>query len=196
MDSDWKNYRLVSNSTTRNSTQVPLYFKIYFLFIFSLRDDYVTAIDGVKKLLAKRTSKNNLLFIGELLTGGKDFKPKMDHLTCYLPGTLALGVYYGMPKEHMELAEELLYTCYLTYAYQPTFLAPEITYFNIQDGSQTDMHVKTNDAHNLLRPEFVESLWTMYQITGNTTFQDWGWKIFEVALYILVAAITYLQMKF
>lgn len=144
-----------------------------------LRDDYVTAINGVKKLLAKRTSKNNLLFIGELLTGGKDFKPKMDHLTCYLPGTLALGVFHGMPKEHMELAEELLYTCYLTYAYHPTFLAPEITYFNIQDGSQADMHVKTNDAHNLLRPEFVESLWTMYQITGNTTFQDWGWKIFE-----------------
>lgn len=32
----------------------------------------------------------------------------------------------------MKLAEELLTTCYQTYAQQPTFLAPEITYFNIQ----------------------------------------------------------------
>lgn len=31
----------------------------------------------------------------------------------------------------MKVAEELLHTCYLTYARQPTGLAPEITYFNM-----------------------------------------------------------------
>jgi len=41
------------------------------------------------------------------------------------------------------------------------------------------MYVKSNDAHNLLRPEFLESLWYMYQLTGNTTYQDWGWQIFQ-----------------
>lgn len=56
----------------------------------------------------------------------------MDHLTCYLPGTLALGVKNGMPDWHMKLAEDLMNTCYQTYAIQPTFLAPEITYFNMQ----------------------------------------------------------------
>jgi len=55
-----------------------------------------------------------------------------DHLACYLPGTLALGVHNGLPQEHMLLAEELMITCYQMYAQQPTFLAPEITYFNIQ----------------------------------------------------------------
>jgi len=55
-----------------------------------------------------------------------------DHLACYLPGTLALGVHNGLPQEHMVLAEELMITCYQMYAQQPTFLAPEITYFNIQ----------------------------------------------------------------
>ncbi|XP_049960338.1 endoplasmic reticulum mannosyl-oligosaccharide 1,2-alpha-mannosidase isoform X1 [Schistocerca serialis cubense] len=144
-----------------------------------LRDDYLEAIAGVKKLLTRRTARRKYLFIGELLAGGKDFKPKMDHLTCYLPGTLALGVHYGLPQDHMELAEELLNTCYQTYAQQPTFLAPEITYFNIQDAIGNDMYVKTNDAHNLLRPEFLESLWYMYQITGNHTYQDWGWQIFQ-----------------
>lgn len=75
---------------------------------------------------------NGFLFIGELLGGGRDFKPKMDHLVCYLSGTLALGVHNGLPLDHMKLAEDLLTTCYQTYAQQPTFLAPEITYFNIQ----------------------------------------------------------------
>lgn len=41
------------------------------------------------------------------------------------------------------------------------------------------MYVKTNDAHNLLRPEFIESLWYMYQFSKNSTYQDWGWQIFE-----------------
>lgn len=41
------------------------------------------------------------------------------------------------------------------------------------------MYVKTNDAHNLLRPELLESLWYMWQLTGNATYQDWGWEIFQ-----------------
>lgn len=144
-----------------------------------LRDDFIEAISGVMKHLTRRTAQNKYLFVGELLAGGRDFKPKMDHLACYLPGTLALGVHNGLPQEHMLLAEELMITCYQMYALQPTFLAPEITYFNIQEGTAGDMSVKTNDAHNLLRPEFVESLWYMYQITGNQTYQQWGWQIFQ-----------------
>lgn len=144
-----------------------------------LRSDYVEGIEGVEKHLGKRTVPNGFLFLGELLGGAKDFKPKMDHLTCYLPGTLALGVHNGLPNSHMKLAEELLTTCYQTYAQQPTFLAPEITYFNIQGENSNDMYVKSNDAHNLLRPEFLESLWYMYQFTGNTSYQDWGWQIFQ-----------------
>jgi len=143
-----------------------------------LRDDYNTSINGVRNLLVRHSKPNNLLYVGELLNGS-DFKPKMDHLLCFLPGTLALGVHFGMPSDHMKLAEDLLYTCYLTYASQPTHLAPEITHFN-QDGfDQNDMIVKTADAHNLLRPETVESLWYMYHLTGNKTYQDWGWNIFQ-----------------
>lgn len=103
-----------------------------FFFSRSLKDDYLQAIAGVEKHLTRRTVPNGFLFIGELLVGGRDFKPKMDHLTCYLPGTLVLGVQNGLPESHLKLADELLLTCYQTYAQQPTFLAPEITYFNIQ----------------------------------------------------------------
>ncbi|XP_026500859.1 endoplasmic reticulum mannosyl-oligosaccharide 1,2-alpha-mannosidase [Vanessa tameamea] len=143
-----------------------------------LLDDYVTAIEGVREYLAKRSSPNKRLFIGELASGSEAFNPKMDHLTCFLPGTLALGHANGLPGWHMTMAEELLYTCYLTYAAHPTFLAPEITHFNMVSATD-DMYTKTADAHSLLRPEFVESLWYMYQLTGNTTYQDWGWQIYQ-----------------
>uniref|UniRef100_A0A8D7ZWD0 alpha-1,2-Mannosidase n=1 Tax=Culex pipiens TaxID=7175 RepID=A0A8D7ZWD0_CULPI len=143
-----------------------------------LIDDYQTAIRGVLNQLVKTTPNEKHLYIGELING-KDFKPKMDHLTCYLPGTLLLGHKNGMPKSHLKLANDLLETCYQTYMKQPTQLAPEISYFNLNGESESDIYVKTNDAHNLLRPEFVESLYYFYAITGNKTYQDMGWTIFE-----------------
>ncbi len=38
---------------------------------------------------------------------------------------------------------------------------------------------KDNDAHNLLRPEVIESLYYMYYITNDTMYQEWGWTIFQ-----------------
>ncbi|XP_042889053.1 endoplasmic reticulum mannosyl-oligosaccharide 1,2-alpha-mannosidase-like isoform X2 [Penaeus japonicus] len=144
-----------------------------------LRDDFNESVTGMEHLLARRTEPSNLLFFGEL-HGSKNFVNKMDELTCYLPGTLALGVHYGMPKHHMKIAEDLMYTCTLTWLRQPTNLAPEITYYNTQPTSTNeDFFVKSNDAHYLLRPETVESLWYMYHLTGNKTYQDWGWQMFQ-----------------
>jgi len=45
-----------------------------------LRDDFQTSMEGVRNRLAKRTVPNGLLFLGEILSGGKTFKPKMDEL--------------------------------------------------------------------------------------------------------------------
>jgi hypothetical protein len=71
VDSNWEKDRLVI---------LPLmFFKSGLLmpFFYSLRGDYLEAIQGVMKLLMKRTSKSGLLFIGELQSGARDFKPKM-----------------------------------------------------------------------------------------------------------------------
>lgn len=117
---------------------------------------------------------------------------------CFLPGTLALAHHHGLslsgklppksaneaaqPSDNilLELAEELAYTCYLTFARQPTYLAPEITHFNSEPSSTSDFYVKPADSHYLLRPETIESLWYLYYVTGNKTYQDWGWNIFQV----------------
>ncbi|XP_064535896.1 endoplasmic reticulum mannosyl-oligosaccharide 1,2-alpha-mannosidase [Drosophila montana] len=140
--------------------------------------DYMQAIDGVLTQLMRRTPREHWVYIGELING-HDFKPKMDHLTCYLPGTLLLGHDNGMPDSHLLLAKDLLDTCYQTYIRQPTQLAAEISYFALNDKDDSDIYVKPNDAHNLLRPEFIESLYYFYALTGNRTYQDMGWNIFQ-----------------
>lgn len=109
---------------------------------------------------------------------GGYFSPRMDHLTCYLPGILLLGSMNGMPHMHIPLARDLLQTYYQMYIKQPTGLAPKIVHFNLIGRSHANMYVKPSDIHNLLRPEFIESLYYFYALTGNTTYQDMGWRIF------------------
>ncbi|XP_007557827.1 endoplasmic reticulum mannosyl-oligosaccharide 1,2-alpha-mannosidase-like [Poecilia formosa] len=142
-----------------------------------LLEDYLQAIEGVKKNLLQKSSPNGLVFVGELSHG--QFSPKMDHLVCFLPGTLALGAHNGLPADHMDLAKELMHTCYQMYVQMETGLSPEIVHFNMHQGSIRDIDVKPADRHNLLRPETVESLFYLYRFTKDRKYQDWGWKILQ-----------------
>lgn len=140
-------------------------------------EDYLQAIEGVKKNLVQRSSPNGLTFVGELSHG--QFSPKMDHLVCFLPGTLALGAYNGLPEDHMDLAKQMMETCYQMYVQMETGLSPEIVHFNMHQGSVRDIEVKLADRHNLLRPETVESLFYLYRFTKDHKYRQWGWEILQ-----------------
>ncbi|KAH9508774.1 Endoplasmic reticulum mannosyl-oligosaccharide 1,2-alpha-mannosidase [Bulinus truncatus] len=124
------------------------------------KEDFISSYEGVKKSLMRRSEPSKLLFIGELLNG-RNFSPKMDHLACFYPGTLALAYHNGLGDEYLENAKEVLNTCWETYNRMPTRLSPEITYFNLAEGVSDDLIVKPLDAHNLLRPETVESMFSL-----------------------------------
>ncbi|XP_016346737.1 endoplasmic reticulum mannosyl-oligosaccharide 1,2-alpha-mannosidase-like [Sinocyclocheilus anshuiensis] len=142
-----------------------------------LLEDYLQAIEGVRKNLLRQTSPSKLTFVGELSNGR--LNPKMDHLVCFLPGTLALGAHNGLPADHMELALQLMETCHQMYAQMETGLSPEIAHFNLQSNNGRDIDVKPADRHNLLRPETVESLFYMYRFTKDSKYRDWGWDILQ-----------------
>ncbi|XP_047426438.1 endoplasmic reticulum mannosyl-oligosaccharide 1,2-alpha-mannosidase isoform X2 [Mugil cephalus] len=143
----------------------------------ALLEDYLQAIEGVKKHLVRETGPSRLTFVGEL--SHNRFNAKMDHLVCFLPGTLALGVHNGLPEDHMELAVQLMETCHQMYKQMETGLSPEIAHFNLQAGDGGDVVVKPADRHNLLRPETVESLFYMYRFTKDSKYRDWGWEILQ-----------------
>ena len=77
-----------------------------------------------------------------------------------------------------QFPQELVKTCYETYRQMPIGLSPEITHFNT-GGAGDDLIVKDADAHNLLRPETVESLWIMHQLTRDPIYVEWGWEIYS-----------------
>uniref|UniRef100_A0A673I2P2 alpha-1,2-Mannosidase n=1 Tax=Sinocyclocheilus rhinocerous TaxID=307959 RepID=A0A673I2P2_9TELE len=147
------------------------------VYLSRLLEDYLQAIEGVRKNLLRQTSPSKLTFVGELSNGR--LNPKMDHLVCFLPGTLALGAHNGLPADHMELALQLMETCHQMYAQMETGLSPEIAHFNLQSNNGRDIDVKPADRHNLLRPETVESLFYMYRFTKDSKYRDWGWDILQ-----------------
>ena len=121
-----------------------------------------------------------MTFIGEL-TGRGGFSPKMDHLVCFLAGTLALGASHGLKASHMALGRDLLTTCTEMYRRMPTGLAAEIAHFNYDNPHKPDIHIKPADAHNLLRPETVESLFVLSRLDPERAevYEEQGWAILQ-----------------
>ncbi|KAF2201837.1 mannosyl-oligosaccharide 1,2-alpha-mannosidase [Delitschia confertaspora ATCC 74209] len=111
-------------------------------------DMWEEALRGVKKHLITYSKDSNFTVLAERPSGieGK-LHPKMDHLVCFMPGTIALGATGGLPlsearkakswgkkeEEDIQLARELMKTCVGMYKVTPTGLAPEIAHFNIYD---------------------------------------------------------------
>lgn len=91
--------------------------------------------------------------------------------------------------DDLYIAEELASTCYELYRLSPTGLAPEIAHFIPQDPAYPGNHhsdiggglfyVKDNDAHNILRPETVESLFVLWKTTGDPMYRERAWQIFR-----------------
>ncbi|PAV80791.1 hypothetical protein WR25_03348 [Diploscapter pachys] len=142
-----------------------------------LREDYLEAMNAMEKFLLRKSQPHNYSFVGELLAG-ENYSPKMDHLTCFLAGTLAHGTENGMPKSHLDIAKSLAQACHAMYE-NPTGLGPEIAYYNMLPGSKTDLYIKPLDAHCLLRPEAIEGWFYLYRITKDPIYQEWGWAAFE-----------------
>eukprot|EP00930_Biecheleria_cincta_P083048 TRINITY_DN72692_c0_g1_i1.p1 TRINITY_DN72692_c0_g1~~TRINITY_DN72692_c0_g1_i1.p1 ORF type:complete len:869 (+),score=118.70 TRINITY_DN72692_c0_g1_i1:35-2608(+) len=109
-------------------------------------------------------------------------KLKMDHLSCFLPGLLALGVMTGAANDssiEIELAAGLAETCARMWIDTPTGLAPESVFWSTAPGEDKDMHQRAGSLYSALRPEAVESLWYLYVATGDPKWQELGWSIFE-----------------
>lgn len=173
------------------------------------------SLAGVRKHLITYSEPSHFTVLAERPDGlDSPLSPKMDHLVCFMPGTIALGATGGMTiaeakkagrwGEHEEselnLARELTKTCWGMYKVMATGLAPEIAHFKIKDPPHMesdgilksskmteidgaswheDYEIKSNDDHNLQRPETVETLFYMWRITEDPMYREWGWEMFK-----------------
>ncbi|KAG5438683.1 hypothetical protein PCANB_002403 [Pneumocystis canis] len=150
------------------------------------------AVEGIKKHMIKHSKPSGFTFVAELPNGiNNPISPRMEHLACFLGGTLALGAKEMLnPKTKqknsiekynstLKLAEELTRTCFEMYNTTASKLSPEIVYFNLENNTDKDILIDDHDAYNLQRPETAESLFILWRITKNETYRDWGWIIFK-----------------
>ncbi|KAF2441158.1 glycoside hydrolase family 47 protein [Karstenula rhodostoma CBS 690.94] len=136
-------------------------------------DMWNESLGGVKKHLLAYSRDAHFTVLAERPSGlGGHVHPKMDHLVCFYPGTIALGVTGGLTvaearkqpgwgkaqEDDLILARELMKTCMAMYRVNPTGLAGEITHFELADPPR------------MYRQEVLQS-------KGNLeTDEDAGWK--------------------
>ncbi|CAO3649055.1 unnamed protein product [Mucor hiemalis] len=149
-------------------------------------DMWLTAVDSMQRYLRSETHGGKV-YLGEfedqykLLQSGE--------LVCFMPGNLLLGARYLKDEKLEVFANELMNSCYDVWN-TPTGLAPEtwswidkVQDFNGFPDVMQKMMVRngfmSQDTGYDLRPETVESLFYFYRITGDKSYQDKAWKIFE-----------------
>lgn len=149
-----------------------------------LRKMYDDAINGAILLLLKKSIPSNYVYLSEYDSNSNKNILKMDHLSCYTPGMLALGAYSDpngidsfRAMRDLKIAKDLMNTCYQMYNKQITGLAPEfVNFYN----TRNDDFIVSNDApYYILRPEVVESLFILHQLTNNSIYRKWSWNIFK-----------------
>lgn len=153
---------------------------------------YLSAVSAVNETLVGYSVPSHLPFTGRRWMGLLD--TTMEHLACFYPGLLALGLSHGLHPEQAALAGRLAESCYMMYKHTPTGLAAEVTLFNTQRGSTEDLAVMV-DGYKL-RPETVESLFLLYRLTGDEKYREWAWQIFQaIEQHCRVASGGYSNLK-
>jgi hypothetical protein len=108
--------------------------------------EYRKSLVSIRKHLLHISAPNRFLYIQEKEYGlSGPSSSKMDHLVCFLPGTIALAATRGiklssekikmddLDKYDLQLAEELARSCFEMYKQSNTFLAPEIVFWKPSD---------------------------------------------------------------
>lgn len=137
-----------------------------------LRDMYDESIQGMIDLLLKTSTPSGLAYISDW--NGQSNEHKMDHLVCFMPGTIALGAYTdprgtSSPRavRDLAIAKALMYTCYQMYKRMPSGISAE--YVQFKEGM--DFIPGSNVAFYILRPETAESLFVLNQLTGDPIYR-------------------------
>jgi mannosyl-oligosaccharide alpha-1,2-mannosidase len=131
---------------------------------------YDLAISDTVRRLVKRTKRGNLAYLVEM--DHESIINKMDELACFFGGMLSLSG----DDTVLPLAKDIAHTCWLMFNTTATGLAPEIATF--VDGADNN-EVVAQAAHNLLRPETMETLFYLWRRTHDDMYRERAWRIFQ-----------------
>ncbi|OCK86043.1 glycoside hydrolase family 47 protein [Lepidopterella palustris CBS 459.81] len=159
---------------------------------------WLSAAAALRHNISQRSAPTDLhrpqhLFMGK--QDGQWFLNEQSHLACFAPGNLMLGGRFLDHPNLVSLGKALLEGCHHTYASSATHLGPEIWSWLPQSAPYLSnaTFTPTTVRHTLelaengfwivnptfrLRPEYAESLFYAYRITGEQRYRDWAWDVF------------------
>ena len=169
------------------------------------REAYDRAIAGMRHKLLKDVAVNGqtIAYVGS--SSGRSVDNKMEHLTCFVPGMLALGATMSLDSKgsvaaaDMQLAKRLAFTCHQMYALTATGLSPEHVVLRsgrfatglrcacwpscsgiVGEAFGCDVgSMSIGSSMYILRPEAAESMFVLHTVTGHPVFRQWAWEMFE-----------------
>lgn len=145
-------------------------------FVYTSEDGY-TYVDSItEEPVSIRTYGQTIRLSARRLAEARDLK--MQHLTCFLPGLLALGaesdINPARARAHVDLAKDIMRTCVHMYLNLARGLSSEEVYFDplgkMDPGGMTLYS---------LRPEVFESLFVLYRTTQDDQYREWGYELFR-----------------
>ena len=130
----------------------------------------------------------DILFSGSASMSGDsvNLDTGVQHLGCFVGGMVALGSRLNDSPSELELGQKLTDGCVWAYEHTPSGIMPEI--FHVEACSDPNSckfegegngFNRIDDGSYQLRPEAIESVFIMYRLTGDKSWQEKGWKMFK-----------------
>jgi mannosyl-oligosaccharide alpha-1,2-mannosidase len=122
---------------------------------------------------------------------------EMEHLTCFIGGTYGLAGKLLKREDFIDLGSRLTNGCVWAYDAFETNIMPENSQLvactnkfgpcpydesalpSARKTTLPDGFVKVRDARYMLRPEAIESVFYMWRITGDHTWREAAWRMWE-----------------
>ncbi|KAL6866134.1 hypothetical protein ACO1O0_002236 [Amphichorda felina] len=178
----------------------------------------ISALDAAKENLLFRPmtpNDDNILMSGSVTVRGDKHTmlAEMEHLTCFVGGTYGLAGKLLAREDYIDLASRLTNGCVWAYDAFDSNIMPEnsqlVPCSNLdgpcpynsdavsKDRTKTlpDGFVRVRDPKYMLRPEAIESVFYMWRITGDHTWREAAWRMWEAIVKETETEIAFATIK-
>lgn len=162
---------------------------------------FAEAVDSARQWILRSVTTvtdTPLLVMGQ--SNGNTFEPKLEHLTCFAGGSLALsGKLLPGRERDFHQARRFTETCYWAYNSTLTGIGPEsCTFYKEKDVDRFSfayekdgtsrrgnmngapiVGVRSTQTDYRNRPETIESVFYLWRTSGDPIWQERGWQMFS-----------------
>ena len=169
----------------------------YDAYTTKYQERWLEAAGSLRHNLSSRSSPTDSYAMQHLFLGkfeGQWLINEMSHLAFFAPGNLILGGSLLERQDLLTFGKALLEGCHHIYDSTTSGIGPEAvswrpkvgehygTYIpetNLQMRQSTELGFWIVDPHYKLRPEYAESLFYAWRITGEQRYREWAWDAFQ-----------------